>query len=882
MSKVRVTLFEHQSKNVGVVKEFDSFREFYEVYKNHEYNPTMPKNFKTPHPSELFAPAIFTGGQRNLASVEHVTMAYVDIDKVPQEQFLETLKKLQAYEFWTYSTWSSGWYTSDRYTTKSGKKSPLHLTLMPEAERAACTRLVSARIVLALDQEVPAAQWPACWHGLNHKLAGIMDPQTKDASRMYYLPVAYEPSEHVFSGYNEGDGPLSYATLREAGGRAERSKKAIAGKQEADDTTVNVTLDDLRDFCTGLRRSKRGTIATQVVHALDAIIEGGVYAEYGERDKTLWMVCTELAAHFTTADVGSLAELFRRSLERTCEEFKDGDPEADIQKVCEKFTRARDEYEANKAKASEEQRRRVAGQIKDAFVAVGVDRNFPYTSEELAAYAANLGVDSDRLMKRLIIQQGKSYYVFFDGSYLPPVGKDALTLSAQRDLSPLCDVIELTVQTPSGEAPMPGETLANKYGTGARRASASLYAQKTYYDEREQKITEAVCPLRSLEPIYSPLAEEFLKQLAGEQYQKLEDWITTVTDLARASAVVYFSGAPSSGKSMLAKGLAKLWTSAGAPTHFGKAIANFNEDLCRCPLVLGDESIPHDIVNDTARMREFQQATTRSLNRKHLSHVDLEGAVRLILCANNENLLNTTENLSEDDVNAIAHRFLHIKVPQSCADWMLENNGTAVFAELVENEGLAKHALWLKKNRVERRAELFQNRFFVDGGSEETATRLAVSVGKRSHVCHWFINFLANRKPAERSGDHGVLVIDGAIHATPEAVYNLWDTYQAKDKNQPPLNQVADALKALSSETVELDHGKGPRAYYRIRTELLVAWSTLRAVGSVPELRRQLEVASSLVVAVPAEGEAAERVTDGGPTGGVANRKLFGLKGVKK
>lgn len=44
------------------------------------------------------------------------------------------------------------------------------------------------RIILPLNQPIPANQWPHAWERLNLWLGGINDPATKDAARLYYLP----------------------------------------------------------------------------------------------------------------------------------------------------------------------------------------------------------------------------------------------------------------------------------------------------------------------------------------------------------------------------------------------------------------------------------------------------------------------------------------------------------------------------------------------------------------------------------------------------------------------------------------------------------------------------------------------------------------------
>ena len=60
------------------------------------------------------------------------------------------------------------------------------------------------RIVFDLDKRVPSDRLRHFWFALNSFLGELGDPQTKDASRMYYIPATYEGSNHFFY-RNEGE-----------------------------------------------------------------------------------------------------------------------------------------------------------------------------------------------------------------------------------------------------------------------------------------------------------------------------------------------------------------------------------------------------------------------------------------------------------------------------------------------------------------------------------------------------------------------------------------------------------------------------------------------------------------------------------------------------
>lgn len=70
------------------------------------------------------------------------------------------------------------------------------------------------RIVLPLVKPVDADAWDATWDRLNHWLGGINDPQTKDASRLYFLPSMPDGAEGHFIEIGEGK-PLDIDDLPE-------------------------------------------------------------------------------------------------------------------------------------------------------------------------------------------------------------------------------------------------------------------------------------------------------------------------------------------------------------------------------------------------------------------------------------------------------------------------------------------------------------------------------------------------------------------------------------------------------------------------------------------------------------------------------------------
>jgi hypothetical protein len=112
--------------------------------------------------SPLISPAIFKKNTRRANdNVTHWSKwAALDVDEY-DESFEDVLKQFQEYSFVCYSS-------------------------------ASCTREhPKFRVVIQLTDVVPAHNIKHCWFALNTEFSNVGDPQTKDLSRMYYVPAQY-------------------------------------------------------------------------------------------------------------------------------------------------------------------------------------------------------------------------------------------------------------------------------------------------------------------------------------------------------------------------------------------------------------------------------------------------------------------------------------------------------------------------------------------------------------------------------------------------------------------------------------------------------------------------------------------------------------------
>lgn len=155
---------------------FGSWDEFEKLLYNLSYRAGYKaKRGERKKSSPLISPAVYTsGGTRSNANVScWGGWAALDVDEYTLS-FEETVNQYRAYQFICYSTASS---------TKEKPK---------------------FRMVFPLSEIVVADKIRHFWFALNKHFNSIADEQTKDLSRMYYVPAQY-PNAHNFIFRNKGE-----------------------------------------------------------------------------------------------------------------------------------------------------------------------------------------------------------------------------------------------------------------------------------------------------------------------------------------------------------------------------------------------------------------------------------------------------------------------------------------------------------------------------------------------------------------------------------------------------------------------------------------------------------------------------------------------------
>lgn len=450
-----------------------------------------------------------------------------------------------------------------------------------------------------------------------------------------------------------------------------------------------------------------------------------------------------------------------------------------------------------------------------------------YTDKELAAFAKQQSTTIQAFQARWIIQKGPSFYVYVNGDYQLPLTATELDVSLPRDLAPAVQqgYIKLSTITAKGE-PRSKTTkeILSDYASVARTVISSLAIGHSTYDDQTQTFYEASCPLRPLDPAYNPEVDAWLKALGGSSYPKLLDWVATVTALTRASSALYLQGPPGIGKGLLALGLARLWHQ-GPPTDLIRVLGQWTEDIARCPLILADEAIPSSFKGQrtSAELRSLIGTSDRTLARKYLSNSALQGSIRLILAANNADMLVFDEVLSQADLEAISGRFLHIICDRKAKTYLdtIKTDGW------VDSDTIAKHALWMRDHH----SVIYGKRFIVEGSAKDMSKTLATKGFVSGRVVEWLVRFICDPKGSNIAAQAGLVIIgDGQYLVNTNAIANFWDNY-IKSSKVPTTPQIGSALRNLARGQVRAN---GKR-YFSIDVGTIVTWSDVNLVGD-PEL----------------------------------------------
>ena len=693
-----------------------------------------------------------------------------------------------------------------------------------------------------------------------------IDPATKDPTRLYFLPAAPEGAPVFFGAIDGADLNVDEAVK----GKALETIGAVARNLARDrEESIRAKIEAARAQGTPIDMEHLRSILLRAggrnAALLKAVARGEKLADEGGRDNALNAACS--AAVFAVppeTPVEALMEIFRPSIEKFERKLlPNGDLEDWLSTAQAKFERALERRIAADA-ARDATNEEIFGRLRleasktgtmptrpipaaggptdapaadDAPIESAPDDVGPYNTGDLAEWARQQGCrDLIEFQRRWIITRADSFYVFVEGQYLPPLPRANLEHSIVRDL--IRAPVELFATSANGVRKLREvRSILHDYSTVARNVEASLSLQTSFYEPASQTFFEATTPLRKLTPRYHAEIDMWLRIF--DPTLKLLDWVATVSRLDRQTCAVYIDGVKGVGKTLLPTGLARLWTTGG-PSEMARVLDGFNDSLITCPLVLADEALPQR-KGITAELRRFIGSTKRTLARKFLPNAQLEGAVRVVLAANNDRLLDTGEELSAQDLDAIAERIYYLRPSPDTAQYLTDIGGPPRIQRWIQGDMIAEHALWLRANRKVNEGA----RFLVEGNPSEFHRHLATGSGMASLACEWLARWLADPNPTT---GNLARVGFGEVWVNTEAMAReaSWSKYVPATQ-VPTAARLGRALRSLSSDAVTVKIGNSEMSYHRLEASLILTWVDRLQIGDLSLVQRKINGADDLI-----------------------------------
>lgn len=557
------------------------------------------------------------------------------------------------------------------------------------------------------------------------------------------------------------------------------------------------------------------------------VLAGESIAPPGQRDLAMQKVCSTIVwlTEARAVSFEDLLDLFRPSLlVWALETGASLTLEEELKKCADKLRRARRDLEEHEAKQKND--------------LASVFRAFSRGTPAEQAYAE---APDDDLLNLAIVQKKNTYWVydFARDRYSHALTREELATFCKSAWVGAPSGISLTYYNAKGE--LKEKTvpkLLADYAVSADDVVGNMIISRSYFDIKTRIFWEAACRLRELEPQYDPNVDAWLRVLGGHHADKLLDWVASVTRLERPCAALYLAGAPNAGKGLLALGLSRLWRESG-PTDFASIAGDYTSDIMKCPLIFLDEGVKEARKGNTSTfLRQIVAATTFDMSEKFVVTRQAVGSCRILIAANNEDVVTfTDEQMTAQDLEAIASRFLHIPVHQDAVEWLkARNEGRKMTDGWIEGDGMARHALWLREHREVTPGK----RFLVEGELSRLHRQLILKSEATGLVVEWLARYLANPAVYDRDGRRRVAAGAGCLYVNAQGLVDAWEIYSKE--NRPTIQKISKVLARFSQGVHRMQvENAGRIRYWKIDHEIVMSWALDNQVGNEDTLMTTLE-----------------------------------------
>ena len=642
----------------------------------------------------------------------------------------------------------------------------------------------SFRLVIPLAAPVPAQQWAYVWPALATRLPVMPDTSCRDTSRLYGLAHTPYP-EHAFAEYvpgapwdiPAGDALTSAATLRTA---AAHSSFPLL------QSGVWPAQDELREWIKTLATYKTQAPQKQWLYDVArAIRDGRPFANLAQgRHETLLPLTAAMERKWPHVETSAIAELFLPSLQ-----YMASDPgqhatqgQVDVQQRLEEIQRlldgARDKRLAQQpttTTAATQQSTTTTTATATRPKRAGKDDDTPYSLEELRLIAEQQGIVtpaptleqlSAALRRRWILHMGKSFYVLaLDKGYIGPSQESDFASTPKRLLQRASSAGVLLTSTTATGTPRPRRLaeLYEEYGSELEEITMSYTATHATAQLADRNVlTKQAAPIRAE---LRATAKEFpevaawLAALCGGAntalHNRVLDWLACAPKLDEPLAALYICGPSGVGKNLLALSLSRMFHTGG-PVGLGTVLdGKWNSALLNCPIVVADEAMPSNATFEN--VCEFIGTTSRDLLRKYAANATLQGATRLLLTANKDNLMAFEhmgrKSYTKEQFAAVARRVLFVPADAAASTYLSSGAGAGLAQRWVKSvqedpeqgEAVSRHILHLAATRQVTRQP--GARFLVEGNFDVMLDKFVDTNPLISKIIEWCARTLRNPHP---------------------------------------------------------------------------------------------------------------------------------------
>jgi hypothetical protein len=656
-----------------------------------------------------------------------------DIDKKTDEECEALAQALQGLEHICYTT----------HSHKTPKKDGLNCL----------------RVIIALDKEYDPKDHEKLWRSINTRLGGLLDQGARTPEHGYYLPAFPEGFGQFSELWHVEGKPLCVADLLSERGAEQAHKLSAPPSRE------------------NLSRALRawGLKGEKALALLNG--ENKVPVKQGKRNGFLISLAGYLANLWPSHDPQGIAQAFAGPGWDTFNADGKYSQEVFVDMIQRMQAARQAEIEKHLAKKAAEIKQKTNGK-----------RDGLLTPEE----AENLKrIYGDEWTQHLVaIQKRSLFFLRPDGSYDPrDVLRESLYVATRDRLAVFENHIEYTYETKNGDIKKktPAAFL-EQYGTIITNAVYDMSRPRGGWDaENETILFPAATP--RVEPREHPEIQTWLKLLGLHTI----DLLSVFPKFDQLAPALVLTGPRSSGKTLLALGMGRVYGSD--PIEGELAFQNFNATLMiHQPIIFMDEKVASAYKREgTTLIRRFTTQGSRMLDEKYMARVELRGYPRLIIAANNIDVLTTDEEMSADDRAAFAERLVHCDTTHGLS--YLAAHADNVRDEWLGKNHLAEHILWLSENwQIVNKG----TRFAVASNHTPLHDGLASRSGVAGDVAYWLLSFLASPErvvnaylPIEHNKENATLRVNS------QAVVEGW-AYYLRDYRPPSVSQIGRALRSLS------------------------------------------------------------------------------------